>query len=73
MTNQVMSVAARGMTHARSNLVLEEPFFGVLAMQLTMFEDPSCETAWTDGTNLGYNPAYVEPLPLGEKIGLVCH
>jgi predicted metal-dependent peptidase len=72
-TMATMSAAKRRMTQARSNLVLEEPFFGILGLNLDLVEDPNCETAWTDGTRLGYNPRYVENMDLPHAIGLVCH
>jgi predicted metal-dependent peptidase len=62
------------MMHARTNLVLEEPFFGELAMRLDIFEDPTCETAWVDGKRLGYNRDYVNGLTgLGQAVGLTIH
>lgn len=68
-----MSSAKRKMTQARSNLILEEPFFGILALNLKLVEDQSCETAWTDGSHLGYNPKYIDGMDLPHAIGLVCH
>jgi predicted metal-dependent peptidase len=47
------------MTKARANLVLDHTFFGSLALRLKMVEDPTCETMWTDGVSLGFNPEYV--------------
>ena len=38
-----------------------------------MVEDPTCDTAWTDGVSLGYNPSYVESLSLDETKGLCVH
>lgn len=70
-----ISLSARNrMTHARTNLVLEEPFFGELAMRLDVIEDPTCETAWVDGKRLGYNREYVNNLSgLGQAVGLFIH
>lgn len=36
------------MAAARTSLLLDQPFFGVLALRLQMVEDPTCKTAWTD-------------------------
>lgn len=58
---------------ARTALVLEQPFFGALALKLEVVEDPSCETAWVDGRTLGFNPAFVESLQHKEVVGLVAH
>jgi predicted metal-dependent peptidase len=60
-------------TRARSSLVLTAPFFASLALRLKLVEDTSCETMWTDGISMGYSPAFVEPLPLDEVKGLICH
>lgn len=64
---------ARKIVKARTQLVLKQPFFASLAMRLALKEDPSCETAWTDGRTLAYNPAYIEQLPMDELAGLCAH
>jgi predicted metal-dependent peptidase len=56
---------------ARVNLVLEQPFFGTLALRLDPVADPSCKTAWVDGRRLGYNPSAVEQLSLDEVEALL--
>ena len=58
---------------ARSNLILDEPFFGALALRLELRPDPTCETFWTDGKSLGFNPEYVRGLSLAEVQGVICH
>jgi predicted metal-dependent peptidase len=58
---------------ARSSLVLTAPFFASLALRLKLVEDLSCDTMWTDGISMGYSPVFVEPLPLEEVKGLICH
>ena len=58
---------------ALTALVLDQPFFGVLALRLKVTADPSCKTAWTDGVTLGYNPAFVAGLTRGQLQGLLCH
>jgi predicted metal-dependent peptidase len=69
-----MSEKARlKMIKARSELVLDHPFFAELAMRLDMREDPSCQTAWSDGRTLAYNPSYIEGMPLEKVKGLQCH
>jgi len=61
------------MVKARTGLILDAPFFGSMAMRLELKADPTCETAWTNGKVLGFNPAYIETLPLRETTGLVAH
>lgn len=61
------------MIRARSGLVVEAPFFGTLALKLALKEDESCETLWTDGKSLGYNPGFVRELTIGKLRGVICH
>lgn len=58
---------------ARAGLVLSQPFFASLALRLTLQEDSTCETAWTNGTVLGFNPEFVAGLTLDQTKGLLCH
>ena len=60
-------------TKARAGLILDLPFFGSLALRLEVVEDAACETAWTDGSRMGYNPDFIESLTLQEVKGLICH
>lgn len=69
-----MHDAARLKMHqARSALVLEHPFFAALALRLEFRADPTCRTAWADGRTLGYNPRYIDALPLDKVKGLQAH
>jgi len=45
---------------ARTRLLFTHPFIGALSLRLTPIEDPTCDTLWTNGTTLGYNPKYIE-------------
>ena len=65
--------ALKKMSAGRIGLVLDNPFFGVLAMGLNFKEDPSCKTAWVDGRRLGYNPTFVLGLSHDEIVGLIGH
>src|SRR3990167_6031609 len=58
---------------ARANLILDQCFFGSLALRLELVADPICKTFWTDGRRLGFNPEYVANLSLAETIGIICH
>jgi len=58
---------------AMTALVLDEPFFGVLALRLKIDEDPKAESMWTDGVNLGYNAKFVKSLKHEEIKGLLAH
>lgn len=61
------------MTKARAGLVLDQPFFGSLALRLSLKEDPTCETLWTNGRVLGFNPGFIEGLTLDETKGVIAH
>ena len=58
---------------ARARLLWEHPFFGHLALQMKLKEDKGCDTAWSDGRILAYNPLYAQTLS-GDKLkGLIGH
>jgi len=56
--------AEQKLTKARAGLILDQPFFGSLALRLQAVADPGCKTAWVDGKKLGYNPAFIKDLPI---------
>jgi predicted metal-dependent peptidase len=59
---------------ARLTLVTEFVFFGSIFLRLRVFEDPTCDTAYTDGSNLGYNMAYITTLDNQlQVVGLFVH
>jgi predicted metal-dependent peptidase len=57
----------------RTALVLDQPFFGALALRLKVLEDPSCKTFWTDSVSIGFNPAYLAKLNDLETRGVLAH
>lgn len=67
------TTAGKKIIAARTSMVLDEPFFGALALSLPPKEDTTCETAWTDGRNIGYNPTFIESLTHAEIVGLFKH
>jgi len=58
---------------ARTAMILDEPFFGTLAALLALVEDTSCDTMWTDGVSVGYNPTYVTTISQLELKGVFAH
>lgn len=57
---------------ARTGLIMGSPFFGTLALQLTMKLDPKSETAfWIDGTTVAVHPDIAREMPMGELEGLL--
>ncbi len=58
---------------ARTTLLLEQPFFGVLALQLEIIEDNTQPTAYTDGRVLAFNPEWVNSLDNSKLKGAIAH
>lgn len=71
--DEATEAALRKVIQARSNLVLDECFFGSLALRLKLVVDPTCKTFWTDGQRMGFNPEYAANLSLAEVTGIICH
>jgi predicted metal-dependent peptidase len=61
------------LSRARTQLVLDHPFFGSLALRLSLVEDESTKTAFTDGVVIGYNPAFTGTLDLAQTKWLLAH
>lgn len=61
------------MTSARSLLVMEHPFFGCIAMQLKLVEEPACMTMAVDGEHLFYAPDFALSLSEEEVLGVIAH
>ncbi len=65
--------ARKRLTAARAALVLDQSFWGALALRLELVEDTDHPTAWVDGAQLGYNPEFVTGLPWSHLVALVAH
>lgn len=65
--------AESDMLKARAQLLMDQPFFGTLAMRLKMQVDKECKTAATDGKRLIYNPDYIKKLTSITRKGLIAH
>lgn len=64
---------AQRITRARTNLLLDQAFYGVLALRLKVVQNDAQETMRTDGTKLEYNEAWVAKLPDDQLMGVVAH
>lgn len=58
---------------ARTALLLDHPFFGVLALQLRLMVDDSCKTAYTNGRDIAFSSAFVQTLSQDELTGVFAH
>jgi len=66
----------RNIIRARSQLVLDDPFFGSLSLKLEVLEDPAWlpyPTFATDGRVLAYDSGYASTLSFDELVGIICH
>ena len=78
--DEAASPARKRIAAARSDMILDEPFFGALALRLKLVEDPNAlepmsnsPSMWTDGTHLGFHPDFVMNLPTDELVGVIKH
>ncbi len=65
--------AGRKMARARVGLVLKHPFFASLALRMPIKADSTCQTAWTNGRVMAFNPEYVNTLTPEQIEGLNAH
>jgi predicted metal-dependent peptidase len=57
---------------ARTQLIVREPFFGTLCLQLNLVESP-VGTMAVDGINLYYDPKFVHECNEEELVGVIAH
>jgi len=65
--------ARERLTQALTSLLLEEPFFGSLAMRLELIEDETVQTEATNGRYIKYNPTFIESLSFEQIKAEICH
>lgn len=73
LTPADLQKAADRMSTARTQLLLDKPFFGTLALRLKVGPLPGIGTMGTDGTTLVYEPSYVLDRTDAELRGLWAH
>jgi predicted metal-dependent peptidase len=61
------------LSRARTQLLLNQPFFGTLCLRLKLVATPGFPTMATNGRLLVYNPTFVEKLTLAELEGVLAH
>lgn len=66
--------AKQRLIKTRSDLIMVEPFWGLLALKLALrMDNNGCNTAATDGTYLYYNENFINKLSPAENKGLMAH
>jgi predicted metal-dependent peptidase len=70
---QTKRTAAQRIARARSALVVFQPFYGTLLMNLPSVEDRTVGTAAVDGTKLYYNPDFIDRLADDELLFVLSH
>lgn len=65
--------AAQAITRARATLILDQPFFGALALRLVPVERWDTPTAAVDGVHLFYNPVWFLGLSEPERQTVMAH
>jgi predicted metal-dependent peptidase len=75
ITDELVEQAKTALIKARMRLLFKHPFFGQLALRLTLVEADRkwCPTAATDGKKFYYNPAFITELDDKENVFLVAH
>ena len=73
ITDDERTLAEAAMTKARSSLIMNHPFYGVLALKLKLIDHDDTPTASVDGANLRYNSRFVNKLSAAQVQGLVAH
>lgn len=68
-----VSAAAVKVGKAKAALILEQPFFATILVNLPMRENEDIKTMATDGTVFLYNPEFVDSLTLDELRFVLCH
>lgn len=71
-----MSDALDALIKARTDLVLDHPFFGSLALRMKFVEDTQAQftkNLATDGSSVYFNPEYISKLDPQECRGLLAH
>src|SRR5580765_6036259 len=74
--NMAISKANHAVTRARTVLLVSQPFYGALALQLQLVEtddEKFCPTMAVDGRHMFYNPKFVLGIKEDELVGVVAH
>lgn len=74
LTTQDQSAAAElRIRRHRSRLLMQHPWYGSIGCELELEMDPTCQTAWTNGKAIGFNPDFAMGLPSKHLSGVIAH
>ena len=59
--------------NARLSLMAKQPFYALLLMNMKFSLDVTCETAYTDGDRVAFNPDFIEEIDDGELEFVLMH
>jgi len=62
LSNEKIREYSRRLLTARTRILCNNPFYGVLLMNLKYTLDESCPTAYTDGEVIAFSPSFLEKL-----------
>lgn len=65
--------AEEKLLRVRQSLILNNPFFAQITILLELIKSTECETGWTDGKHMGYNPKWIDTLTIPKAKGFVVH
>jgi predicted metal-dependent peptidase len=68
-----MNPLLKRLQQARTTLLLDQPFFGVLALRLTLRQDDTCDTAYTDGNVIAFSSKFADTLSQDELVAVLAH
>ena len=71
--HRTVTNAGKLLTKAKTQLVLDRPFFGRLAIGLKFKADVGMDTCWVDGATFGYNPKFIAECTVGQIKTIIAH
>lgn len=66
-------IECKNLEVAIARIVMGHPFYATILLRLPRVQDMTCKTAWTDGTRIGYNPAFFNSLTSDQVMGTLMH
>lgn len=70
---QIAKDSVRRLHNANSRLLKKHPFYAIMLVQMKYSLDIDCETAYTDGTRIAFNPSFMENLSDDELDFVLMH